>query len=84
MSIVVRIAGWNKISAVAEETNRSTNLVVYRICHVPALESLDEPHGIRNVTQTSATRCLFTGHADIDKNPQNKAWPELVERLDIK
>lgn len=59
-------------------------LVVEAVRDIPELESEDEPHGVCDLRETATTDGLFAGHADIDEDPENEAWTQLVEGFEIK
>lgn len=58
--------------------------VVEAVRNIPELESEDEPHGVCDLGETATTDGLFAGHADIDEDPENEAWTQLVEGFEIK
>jgi hypothetical protein len=64
--------------------SKKADLVIQPICNVPTLKSEYEPHGVRDITQASPTRSLLTCHANIDQDPKNETWSELIERFHVK
>lgn len=58
--------------------------IVEAICNIPELESEDKPHGVGDVLDTTTADSLFASHADIDQDPEDETWAELVEGFDIK
>lgn len=58
-------------------------LVVQRVPDVPDLESTDKPHGVGDVGEATTADGLFTYHTDVNERPEDEAWAELVEGLDV-
>jgi len=90
MSIVVKIAGCARQEIISDKIERKVDgwrcnidLVVQPICDIPALEGQYKPHRVSDMMQTSMTRSLFACHANVDQDPKNKPWSELIERFDI-
>lgn len=83
--MVVKIAGYEHCrttsTPVTERKHGDTYLVIKTISNIPGLEREDEPHRVCDI---ASPHVLFTSHTDIDEDPEDKTWPEFIERFDVK
>jgi hypothetical protein len=58
-----------------------TDLIVKCIHDIQALKEENKDHGVRDVTRE--TGGLSAGHTDVNQQPEDHSWTELIERFDV-